>query len=82
MIKVPHASIIGSIMYVILCTRPDVLYSLSVTSRYQLDPGQTHWTTVKNILKYLQRMNDSFLIYGGERDLIVNDYTYVRFLKD
>ena len=32
--KIPYASAIGSIMYAMLCTRPDVAYSISVTSRY------------------------------------------------
>jgi len=32
---IPYASAIGSIMYAMLCTRPDVAYSISVTSRYQ-----------------------------------------------
>ncbi|KAJ9552748.1 hypothetical protein OSB04_016793 [Centaurea solstitialis] len=37
--SVPYASAIGSIMYAMLCTRPDVAYSVSVTSRYQQNPG-------------------------------------------
>ena len=39
---IPYASAIGSIMYVMLCTRFDVSYALSVTSRYQLDPRMGH----------------------------------------
>ena len=35
---VPYASAVGSIMYAMLCTRPDVSYALSVSSRYQCDP--------------------------------------------
>ena len=35
MSKIPYASAIGSIMYAMLCTRPDVSYALSITSRYQ-----------------------------------------------
>ena len=34
---VPDASTIRSIMYAIICTRPDVSYALSVSSRYQSD---------------------------------------------
>ncbi|KAJ9566912.1 hypothetical protein OSB04_002878 [Centaurea solstitialis] len=48
--SVPYASAIGSIMYAMLCTRPDVAYSVSVTSRYQQNPGEPHWVAVKNIL--------------------------------
>ena len=51
MSKIPYASAIGSIMYTMLCTRPDVAHSLSVTSRYQSDLGEEHWKAVKNILK-------------------------------
>jgi Reverse transcriptase (RNA-dependent DNA polymerase) len=32
--KIPYASAIGSIMYAMICTRPDVSYALSVTSRH------------------------------------------------
>ena len=48
--KIPYASAIGSIMYAMLCTQPDVSYALSATSRYQYDPGDAHWVAVKNIL--------------------------------
>ncbi|KAI5416236.1 hypothetical protein KIW84_041330 [Lathyrus oleraceus] len=66
--KIPYASAVGSIMYAMLCTRPDVSYALSATSRYQSDPGDAHWVDVKNILKYLRRTKDSFSIYGDKDD--------------
>ena len=77
--KVPYASAIGSIMYAMISTRPDVSYALSVTSRYQSDPGESHWTAVKNILKYLRRTKDVFLVYGGEEELVVTGYTDASF---
>ena len=82
MSKVPYASAIGSIMYAMICTRPDVSYALSVASRYQNNPGESHWTLVKTILKYLRRTKDVFLIYGGEEELIVNGYIDVSFQTD
>ena len=42
-----YASALGSIMYAMICTRPDVSYALSMTSRYQADPGESHWVAVK-----------------------------------
>ena len=81
MSMIPYASTIGSIMYAMLCTRPDVSYALSVTSRYQLDPGISHWVAIKNILKYLRRNKDVFLIYG-DGDLIVNRYRDASFQSD
>ena len=67
---IPYASAIGSIMYAMLCTRPDVCLAISVTVRYQSDPGVEHWTAVKNILKYLKRTKEMFLVNGGEDKLI------------
>ena len=62
--KIPYTSAIGSLMYAMLCTRPDIAHAVSVTSRYQSNPGEEHWTAVKNIFKYLRRTKDLFLTYG------------------
>jgi hypothetical protein len=51
----PYASAIGSIMYAMLCTRPDVSYALRATSRYQSNYSEAHWTIVDNILKYFEK---------------------------
>jgi len=77
-----YASAVGSIMYAVMCTRPDVSYALSVASRYQADPGESHWTLVKTILKYLRRTKEKFLIYGGQEELVVNGYTDASFQTD
>ena len=82
MIGIPYASAIGSIMYAMLCTRPDVSYALSMTSRFQNDPGWDHWTAVKNILKYLRRTKDLILVYGGEEHLAVTGYCDASFQTD
>ena len=50
---IPYASAIGSIMYAMLCTRPYVCLAISLAGKYQSNLGVDHWTTVKNILKYL-----------------------------
>ena len=76
---VPYASAIGSIMYAMLCTRPDVCLAISLAGRYQSNPGVDHWTAVKNILKYLKRTKDMFLVYGGDKELVVNGYIDASF---
>ena len=55
-----------SLMYAMLCTRPDIYFAMGMVSRYQLDHGEEHWTTVKHIFKYLQRMRDYMLVYYDE----------------
>ena len=81
MSRIPYASAIGSIMYAMLCTRPDVAFAVSVTSRFQSMYGEEHWATVKNILKYLRRTKDSFLVYG-DGYLQVSGYTDASFQSD
>ncbi|GJZ39843.1 retrotransposon protein, putative, ty1-copia subclass, partial [Tanacetum coccineum] len=82
--NIPYASAVGSIMYVVRCTRPDVAFAQNMTSRFQQNPGEEHWTAVKNILKYLRNTKDMFLVYGGnmERELRVSCYTDAGYLTD
>ncbi|GJW00764.1 hypothetical protein Tco_1556015 [Tanacetum coccineum] len=44
--------------------------------RMQNNPGESHWTAGKNILKYLRKTKDMFLVYGGntEAELRVDCY--------
>ncbi|GJR05324.1 retrotransposon protein, putative, ty1-copia subclass [Tanacetum coccineum] len=63
--NVPFASVVGSIMYAVRCIRTDVVFAQNLTSWFQQNPGELHWTAVKNILKYLRNTKDMFLVYGG-----------------
>ena len=40
-----------------------------------------HWTAVKNILKYLKRTKDMFLVYGGDEELVVKGYVDASFAQ-
>nr|GEZ03134.1 hypothetical protein [Tanacetum cinerariifolium] len=66
--KVPYASAVGSIMYAVRSTRPDVAFAQNLLSRYQQNPRKLHWVVVKHILKYLRNTKDMFLVYGGNPD--------------
>ena len=79
MSRIPYASAIGSIMYAMTCTRPDVSFALSMVSRYQGNPGESHWIAVKNILKYLRRTKDMVLVYGAKDKLRVKGYVDASF---
>ena len=82
MSSIPYASAIESIMYSILCTRPGVSYALSITSRYQANPGEQQWMAVKIILKYLKRAKDMFLMYGDSIEMKVIGYYDASFQTD
>jgi hypothetical protein len=62
---VPYQSLIGSLMYAPVSTRPDITMAISHLSRYLSDPSQSHWEQTKRVLRYLKGTADSVLMYGG-----------------
>ena len=78
---ISYASAVGSLMYAMLCTRPDMCFVVGMVSRYQSNPGLEHWTVVKHILKYLKRTKDYMLMYGKD-ELIPVGYTNSEFISD
>ena len=65
MSKVPYASAVGSLMYAMVCTRPDIGYAVGVVSRYMSNPGREHWAAVKWILRYLRGTLSVCLRFGS-----------------
>ena len=53
MSKVPYSNVVGSLMYVMVCTRPDISHAVGIVSRYMHNPGKEHWQVVKWILRYI-----------------------------
>jgi hypothetical protein len=51
-------------------------------SMYQSNYGEAHWTIIKNIIKYLRRTKEAFLMFGGEEELVVTGYTDASFQTD
>ncbi|GJY96746.1 putative RNA-directed DNA polymerase [Tanacetum coccineum] len=64
--------------------RPDVAFAQNLTSRFQQNPSELHWTAMKNILKYLRNTKDMFLVYGEnlEAKLRVDCYCNAGFEID
>ncbi|GJY91857.1 retrotransposon protein, putative, ty1-copia subclass [Tanacetum coccineum] len=67
--NVHYDSAMSSIMYAVRCTRPNVAFAQKNNKPvFQQNPGELHWTVVKNILKYLRNTKDMFLVYGGNSE--------------
>ncbi|GKA88247.1 retrovirus-related pol polyprotein from transposon TNT 1-94, partial [Tanacetum coccineum] len=58
MSRVPYASAVGSLMFAMICTRPDIAHAVGVVSRYMAEPGKKHWEAVKRILRYIKGTSD------------------------
>ena len=65
MSRVPYASAVGSPMYAMVCTRPNVAHVVGVLSRFMSNPGKENWTTVKWVFRHLHGTSDYGLCYQG-----------------
>jgi hypothetical protein len=73
--KVPYRSAVGSLMYVMVATRPDIASAVGAVSQYCENPGPTHWKAVKRIFRYLQGTQNYMLCYDGNKSCILEGYS-------
>ena len=59
----PYRKIVGSIMYAMLCTRPDIACAISVVSQFLDQPKFTHFKMVQRILQHIRTNLDLELLY-------------------
>ena len=55
MANVPYREAVGSLMYLMMCTRPDIASAVQFVSRFSSNPAPQHWEAVKQIFKYVQK---------------------------
>ncbi|KAL6324412.1 hypothetical protein AAG906_013016 [Vitis piasezkii] len=60
---IPYSSVVGSLMYAQVCTRPDIAFVVGMLGRYLSNPGSQHWKATKKVLRYLQGTKDLMLTY-------------------
>nr|GEV72910.1 retrovirus-related Pol polyprotein from transposon TNT 1-94 [Tanacetum cinerariifolium] len=84
MSKVSYANVVGSLMYLMVCTRPDIAYAISIMNRYLANPGKNHWEAVKWILKYLKGTADVGLVYARDqgKHVYVDGFVDADYAKD
>ncbi|KAH9654968.1 hypothetical protein KPL70_022170 [Citrus sinensis] len=75
--KIPYSSVVGSIMYAMVCSRPDIAYGVGVVSRFMGNPGKMHWSAAKWILRYLYGSSDSGILFSRDNKVISKVIGYV-----
>lgn len=61
--NVPYRELVGGLQFLAQCTRPDIAYSVNAVSSFCSNPGETHWTAAKRILRYLQGTKSKGLVF-------------------
>ncbi len=63
---VPYMSLVGSLLYLTVATRPDVAFVVKELARFGKHPGLQHWRAAKRVLRYLRKYSDIGLHFNSE----------------
>lgn len=79
--QLEYSRIIGSLMYVMNCTRPDIAYSVNRLSRYTSNPGKSHWEAILRVLGYLQ-YTSKYALHYGRYPAVLEGYSDANWISD
>ena len=75
MSKVPYVSAVGWLMYVMVCTKPNLAHVVSQVCKFMSNLGRQHWEVVKWILRYLKGTTCHGIMFGSQQsDPLVAGY--------
>ncbi|CAM8963436.1 unnamed protein product [Rhodiola kirilowii] len=79
--QVEYSRVIGSLMYLMNCTRPDITYTMSRLARYMSNPKTEHWNAIVRILKYL-RFTRNYGLHYTRYPEVIEGFTDTSWISD
>lgn len=76
-VNLPYRELIGSLMYIMLGSRPDLCYAITYFSQYQNCYSEEHWTHLKNVLRYVKLTENYVLRYTKSSNNTLKLISYV-----
>jgi Reverse transcriptase (RNA-dependent DNA polymerase) len=73
--NIPYRSIIGNLMYLMICTRPDLAFAVGILSQFSEHPSNEHWIAFKRVLRYLKGTQDFCLLYKKSANATLVGYS-------
>lgn len=68
--KVPDVSIVGSLMYEMVCTRLNITHVVGFVNQFMSNPGREHWERVKWLLHYLKGTFEAALCFRRKGEVL------------
>ena len=65
-----YRELVGSLMYLAVCTRPDIAQSVGALARYMSNPTEQHMTAARSVLRYVSGTKDMGVVYGQGSGII------------
>lgn len=73
--RTPYRSLIGSLMYLAIGTRPDISYAVQQLCKFLDSYGPAHWEAAKRVVRYLKGTRTLSLVLGGDHVARLLAYT-------
>eukprot|EP00963_Diacronema_lutheri_P009792 scaffold916_cov343-Pavlova_lutheri.AAC.1 len=73
-IDFPYQELVGCLMYLAVCTRPDIAFVTNCLARFVVAPTNTHVTIAKRVLKYLSGSKSHGLLLGSHNQILLEGY--------
>lgn len=73
---------VGSLIYLTICTRPDLSFVVSKLSQYFSRPTEQQWSTMKHVLRYLKGTSNKELCYRRGESLCIQAYSDADWAAD
>ena len=80
--NIPYQNAVGSLMYLMVCTRPDLSFAVCKVSQKNKSPTNQDWQAVKRIFRYLQGTQHYELCYNGRSEANLYGYNDADFAGD
>jgi hypothetical protein len=80
-LQFPYMELVGSLLYLAACTRPDISQAVGVLSRYMSQPTEHHWVIAKDVLRYLKGTKDVGIMFK-KTDLCLHGFCDADFAGD
>ena len=81
MSMIPYASAVSSLMYAMVCTQPNIAYSMGLVSRFLTNPGKQHWQVVKWLLRYL-KCSSNYCLCFGHNETVLEEFIDADMARD